>query len=117
MSVHWLSQEINRQSFSRIQRLSWFHYVFAVFAAYLLPWLDMFLLSMYWRLRTGVIYDRYHQGEDDSVVPTLVVTTIVAVINFLILLPFLRFPVRRRIAYFCLCVGWLVVFWNLQAAR
>src|SRR6266850_1816346 len=40
---------------------------------------------------------------------------IIAVVTFLLLLPFLRFPVLSRVAFICLCVGWTYLFYANEA--
>ncbi len=119
MSYYWLHHDISSREVKRwlssVQRLSWFHYAFAAFIAYLVFWLDASLVSFYSMLRVGIIINRYHQDNSLGLVPLLLMTAVIGAVNFLILWPFLRFPIRRRIVYVCLCVGWMIIFWNLQA--
>jgi hypothetical protein len=116
MRTDWLHHEISvgelRRWSSPAQHLSWFHYLFAVIIAYLTTW--MILLGSgcweYFVMQHG--FSIYHPPADP--VPPLSAflwMAVPAVINLLILLPFLRFPVRRRIAYICLLAGWGLLLW------
>ena len=108
-------QRMNDHRSSRIQRLSWRHYVLAAITA----GLTTLLLRLFWEFFRHFIlsepYNRF-QPERDSWYFTFPVWLLFSVLNFLILFPFLRFPDRRRIAYVCLCAGWMLVFWLFQAA-
>ena len=100
-----------------IQRLSWFHYAFAALAAYLVLWVDGLLVGVYQMLHQGIIINRLHQDQDNSVgvVPFALVTVVIGAVNFLILWPFLRFRILRWIVYFCLCAGWIFILQFFQA--
>lgn len=109
------SGKSNRRIFSEDQKISWFHYVFAAFVSYLTPWLLIFF-SMFidhFVLSHPFPYDRFHPERNnfDFSVAEFLWMAVPAVINFLILLPFLRFPARRKIAYVSLLGGWLLVSW------
>lgn len=111
------SGESNRRIFSEVQKLSWFHYVFAALVSYFTSWLLIFF-SMFIDhlvLSHPFPYDQFHpeRNNSDFSATEFLWMAVPAVINFLILLPFLRFPVRRRIAYICLIAGWLLIAWLL----
>src|ERR1035437_10698681 len=100
---------------SRVQRLSWFQYIFAALLSYLTLWLAAFLEDFLWHRILLHPVNRFIL--DQSHFPTSIWLMLIfpAAINFLILLPFLRFPVLRWIAFVCLCIGWVFLFWFFQA--
>jgi hypothetical protein len=121
MSYDWLHHDISfgeiKRLFSPVQRLSWFHYVIAALVAYLTTWLAGFFWDFVQHRILSHLYSRFHPEQDsyDFSLSMCLWLTIPAAINPLILLPFLRFPVRRRIAYACLFVVWIFIFWFFQA--
>ena len=78
-------------------KLKWFHYAIAALASYLTPWLAMLLGS-------GC------QGFDFTSRSLWLGMLVPGGITFLLLLPFLRFPILRRIALVCFCLGWMLLF-------
>jgi hypothetical protein len=116
MRTDWLHHEISveelRSWSSSAQHLSWFHYLFAGIVAYLTTWMIFLGLGCWdcFVLQHG--FSIYRPAGD--LFPPLSAfcwMTVPAVVNFLILLPFLRFPVRRRIAYVCLLAAWALLLW------
>jgi hypothetical protein len=122
MSCYWLHHDISlgeiKRWLSPVQRLSWFHYVIAALVAYLTTWLAAFSWDFFRHRILSHPFSRFHPEQDDYdfSLSTFLWMTIPAAINLLILLPFLRFPVRRRIAYVCLFAVWIFVLWYFQAA-
>jgi hypothetical protein len=97
------------------QRVSWLHYIFAAFLSYLAPWLAAFLDAFIWQRILSHPINRFDLEQSHFSTSVWLIMIIPAVINFLILLPFLRFPIRRQIAYFCICIGWLILLWFSHA--
>jgi hypothetical protein len=102
------------QRLSQIQRLSWYHYALAALASCLTTLMLGLFWEIFWHFILSHPYNRF-QPERDSWHFPILAWLFFSALNFLILFPFLRFPVRRRIAYVCLCVGWILVFWLFQA--
>jgi hypothetical protein len=121
MSYHWLHLGINfgeiKRWFSPVQRLSWFHYAFAALMAYLMTWLVVFFWEFYQYRILSHPYTRFalEYGSFNFSLGTFLRMTVPAAINFMILLPFLRFPIRRCVACVCIFVAWIFVFWFFQA--
>ncbi len=99
------------------QHLSWVHYLGAALVSYLTTWLAVYLWMFIHYFILSHPFDRFHPERDslDFPLSVLLWMTIPAAVNFLILLPFLRFPVRRRTAYGCLLAAWTFIFWFFQA--
>ena len=91
---HDISLEELRRWSSPTQHLFWFHHLFAVVIAYLTTW--MVLLGWgcweYFILQHG--FSSYHPVDPVPPLSAFLWMAVPALINFLILLPFLRFPVR-----------------------
>src|ERR1035441_10070696 len=121
MSYYLLHHDISfgevKRWLSPSRRLSWFHYFIAAFVSYLTVWLVGFVWMFYYYFVSAHPFNKFHPERDsfDISFSSMLWMTIPAAINFLILLPFLRFPVRRRIAYVFLCAGWLFILWFFQA--
>jgi hypothetical protein len=98
-----------------VQKLSWIDYAFAAFASYLMTWLAIFFWECWRHFILSHPFNRFHPADPIPAFSDFLRMTLPAAINFLILLPFLRFPVRRRIAYVCLFAVWIFVLWFFQA--
>jgi hypothetical protein len=91
----------------QLPRLKWFHYVFALFAAYSAPWLAVFLdAASIWRYWSDYPVP-FRTLLDHADLSMLFVMLLPAIITFFILLPFLKSPMGRRIAFACAVVGWM----------
>jgi hypothetical protein len=89
-------------------KLRWFHYVIAVIVAYSLPWLAIMLSPFLSERGVNDVVSNYRGDESNH--PIIWIGMLVpAAITFLILLPFLRFPMRRRLAFVGVCLGWILL--------
>jgi hypothetical protein len=119
-------------SLASTHRVSWKHYFGAAAASYLAPWLAAYfgyvLFHVYlgvppsWLLPPDAIprfyifipipsFLAFYAVLIPEAILAFLATLIPAAISFLILLPFLRSRSRRLLAYFFICVGWVLLVW------
>ena len=94
-----------------IQRLTWKHYICAVLAAYLSPWLAAYLAYVLFHMLLGIPASGFIPDDAFSTLVAFFFAWIPASIEFIILLPFLRSRRWRLLVYTFICVGWLLLFW------
>ena len=113
-----------------IHRVSWKHYLGAAVASYLSPWLAAYFGYVFFHLCLGFPPSWLLPADTipafymyipippflafwavlvPAVIWAFLDTLIPAAISFLILLPFLRSRSRRLLAYFFICVGWVLL--------
>jgi hypothetical protein len=92
---------------SRRQVVAWHHYMSAAVVAYLLPWCAVFVeTALTWRHQMHLAM---HFGFPRFVDPVVWLWMVVpAAITFVILLPFIRYPISRRIVSICIVFGWIL---------
>ena len=96
-------------------KLRWFHYITAAFISYSMPWLAILLFpALSWRGVDDAV--RNYRGDVFNHLSVWLWMIAPAAITFLILFPFLRFPMRRRIAFVCVCLAWVFLL-SLGGAR
>jgi hypothetical protein len=101
---------------SKHRGLSRWDLISAALMSLLAPVLVEFLQSMLvlhrgYRLRFAFLYQMLDDFSDGGL---WIGGAIIAVITFLILLPFLRFPVLSRFVFICLCIGWTYLFYATE---
>jgi hypothetical protein len=94
-------------SHSDVPPLSWRGYLSGLFVAYLIPWLAVLLRAILsWRFWGDypLPLRRLLVLSDFSIFLWMMIP---AAISFLILWPFLRYRIGRRIASVVICAGWM----------
>jgi hypothetical protein len=93
-----------------VSRPSGKDYFTAFLIAYFIPWLAICIQSATAHWRTAILPGR------DQIAPALVWGLVPAVINFLVLLPFLKSPALSRLIAGLLFVSWTLFFVSFRAA-
>jgi Na+/melibiose symporter-like transporter len=87
--------------------LTWRDYVSGLFIAYLIPWLAVFIQAILsWRYWGDypLPFRRILVFSDFSILLWMMIP---AAISFLILWPFLRYRIGRRVAVVVICLAWM----------
>jgi len=90
-------------------KLKWRHYFAAIITAYLLNWIAGGLNGVLFHILLKKPYSRFQPPRLTLTLEDFLLSCIPAVINFLILWPFLRSPIKRRIVAVLIVIGWLIL--------
>ena len=93
--------------------MKWFDYVIAALISYALVWLAVFLeMAWLWERVLAQIRRSHYSPAGLLIVSNPIAwlwLILPAAVSFLTLLPFLRFPRPRWMAFIGLCVGWIYI--------
>lgn len=87
------------------QKLKWFHYIVAALASYLAAGAVVFAVFVFSAQTLALRNLKIDFSPPDFWLLVIVPGTV----TFLIVLPFLRFRLMRRIIFVCVWLGWLVL--------